>query len=179
VSEFEPSGSRILRYRWWLVAAALLIGTLTGFSVGAICQGRAEAVAVDPRIIGGSERQRLVADWVLKVRPDLAAAVTEVRFVPQNQLAVNVIGGMHYKERCFRDDAGRQLAMGRCVGEAEWTGKVRIAREYEPQDVQHLLYVIAHEYAHPLLYQNCGLCTTDEALADACAADTTKCRRNP
>lgn len=162
-------------------ALAVLAAFAVGFSLGVICQGRASdagAVPIDPRIQGGSERQQLVADWLLKTRPDFAAVVTEVRFVPQQSLWVNSIRAAEHASRCFRDDDGKPLAEGRCIGEAQWPGgKVRFAREYNPGDVQLLLRALAHEYAHHVLYQNCGLCTDDESLADQCALDQNLCGR--
>lgn len=166
-----------------LVLLALALGFLAGFSLGVICQGRASdagATDIDPRISGGTYLQQAAADWLLIIRPDFAAVVTSVTFVPKRELWVNSIRAGEHRSRCFTDEAGQAIAEGRCIGEAEWPGgKVRMALEYQPADIQLLLRAIAHEYAHHLLYKNCGLCTTDEALTDQCAADPTKCRRTP
>jgi hypothetical protein len=173
--------ARDLRIPTLLVLAAFAIG----FSLGVICQGRASDAGAtapgpvfDPRIKGGTVLQQAAADWVLIIRPDLSETVVSVEFVPKAQLLVNARpANQQVKDRCWKDDEGRPLAEGRCVGEALGKGNVRIAREYQPQNIDHLLHVLAHEYAHTRLYANCGLCTLDEHLADLCADDPSACRR--
>ena len=171
-------------------ALAVLAAFAIGFSLGVICQGRAgDAGAApgptfDPRIHGGSVLQQAAADWLLIIRPDFDAVITEVEFVPRRDLYVNALtASPHAKDRCWKDDQGNTLTVPRCVGEALGKGRVRFAVDYQFPTIDVLLRLLAHEYAHHVLYANCGACAfgTDEseARADQCAADPTKCGRTP
>jgi hypothetical protein len=159
----------VLRYRWFLVGAALILGVLTGFTTGVLCEARAEATTM---VRGGSVREQAAAIEVLQARPDFAEVVRLVTFVPQEHLIAN----LYRHPFCYTNPDGTPRSRGRCTGEAvEGRASVRIATGL---DDWVLRFTLTHEYAHVLMEAICGICTRNEALVQACADDASQCWRN-